>query len=1476
MRLMKRLVHVLVIVLTLVVGATTAAVIVSQTAWFKNWIRSYIVREANLYLNGTVSIERLGGNLLFGLEMEGIDVSMDGQQVVSVKDVGLDYNIWDFVTKGLSVDNIRLDKPVIYLRRQGDTWTLSRLIKKRASEADRRGPARPVAIEDIGISDGSFVIEDPVGTSGVAVPKRIDHVDAKLAFKYEPVHYSIDLTHISFRGSDPAISLNALSGTVAVRDDTVYVKDLALRTAETSLSVDGAVQTYLTRPVFNLRISSDKLSVPELARLLPALAGVRLQPQFEMKIDGPADRLGVKLNVVSSAGRLQSAIVANMEAPSRSITGDVSVRHLDLGPIMNDPRQSSDITADTRVDVQGQSLTDLRSVRGSVTVDAPRIAAAGYEATRVHGVARLDGSDVAVEARGAAYGATATVKGRVALPEGKQAMAFDLRGRAQHVDFRRLPRTTDVPRAATDINADYHIVGTTENRARLDVRFDPSTIAGARISKDSTAAVVLGEKPIGYTADLTVSDLDVQRVGEQFEIPALGDERFKSSINGRIQATGSVGKAEELDIAATGTLTDSAILGGHVANMTFDASVAHDSARMKAAGDFADVDPAVVSERPELGGRVTGALNIDASVAHVSEGITPGTIEASGTVNLQPSTIGGLNISKATLDAAYRDSSADVRSLEVLGPDLKVQAKGTLALNESGSSSLRVQADTPNLDAIAKLVNEPLAGIATVEATVTGNRRQLEARGRLAGDGVKYRDYSALTVSSDFTARVPELAVADAVVTAATHATFVTLGNQNINQVDGTLGYRQQQLEFDVTATQPERSLGAAGSLLLHPDHQEVHLQKVSLQTAGQTWQLAPGSSPAINYADDDVAVTGVKLVNGDQSIAAEGSYGKPGDELKVTVANVDMAVVDALLLREPQLSGRLNASATVHAAAAEDPEDGSSLASSLTGVPQVDADFQITQGGFRQFRYASFGGTVHSRGKGLTVDTKLEQSPSAVITAKGYLPTAVFKTVSPAEREAAHGAEVAPEDSVDLHIESTPIDLGLVQGLTTELTDVTGTIEANLNVTGPAADPHPTGLIGVQKGAFTVKATGVSYNNVEGKIELQPDRVHIGAISVLDNHFNPLTISGDVAVHERQIGDVQVFIHTDDFKVIDNELGNVRVNTDLRIAGELRAPRVEGDLGVTTGMVNLDRVLAQTGESAYATAPTEYAPGAPGAAAQVPGPFDAMNTLTALSMDVHVTVPNDLIVKASDLQAPGSPVGLGAMTLTLGGDVRAVKPSDGDLSLTGLVNTVRGTYEFRGRRFEIQREGFVRFTGEPLREMDPTLNIAATRLIRAVEARVNVRGTMSKPEFVLSSTPPLEDADILALILFNQPVNELGESQQVDLVQQAQYLAGSTLTSSLSKSVAGALNLDEFDINLAPESGGGPEVRVGQQVGQNLFVSVEQGIGDKSHTNFVLEYELLKWLRLKTNILQGSGVQQQVFQRLQGSGVDLLLFFSY
>ena len=1473
MRIVKRLTHVLVLVLTLVIGATAAAIIVSQTAWFKNWLRGYIVRQANLYLNGTLSIERLGGNLFFGIEMENIGVSMDGSQVVAVKDLGLDYSVFQLLTKGLSVDSIRLDQPVIYLRREGDSWSLSRLVKKQETEADRRGPAYPIAIDAIGIANGSVVVESPVGTSGVQVPKRFDHLDAKLSFAYEPVRYSIEISHVSFRGSEPALAVNALSGGIAVRDDTVFVEKLALRTAESSVSVNGAVQQYLSTPILNLEIASDKLSLPEIARLVPALSGVTLQPSFTVKAEGPLDSLKLGMNVQSSAGQLSGTVTANVAAATDAKSGrpmfargEVSVKHLDLSPILKNPRQKSDITANARFDLHSQSLSNIDTLHGTAAIDSPRMVAAGYVAEKIHAKARVDGRRVALDGSASAYGAAATVAGNVTLPEGKGPLGFDVHGVARHVDLRHLPREAGVPPASTDVNAAYHVAGSVgpekaEPRVHGDLRFEPSTIAGARVATGSTAAFAVNGKDIAYKADATVADLDLQRIGTEFGVPALAVDRYKSTINGHIVADGHGTTPQAMDLTASGTLEDTSILGGRLPQLTFDTTLSRDTMHVKAVGTFADVDPAVASGKPELAGTIAGSVDVDATVTNISTGVTPDSVQADATIALQPSRIGSLDITRGNLEGSYHDSIGNIRVLDVAGHDVNVQASGTLALNETGQSNMKVHADTPSLEQVGKLVNQPLAGIAKIDATVTGNRRQLQATGNFIGNGVKYGDNGALTISSDFTAKVPELTMADADVTANTHATFVTVSGQNINELDAKTTYHQKALEFDATAKQPQRSLAANGSLVVHPDHHEIHLKSLGLTSQGVQWQTAPNSDAAIQYFPDAIEVKNLELVNGDQKISAEGTFGRPGDALKVTLNNIDVASVDALLLRPPQLSGRLTATGTV---------------SGVKDKPQVKADFQVTQGGFRNFHYESFNGTVDYAGSGLTVDTRLQQNATTYLTAKGYVPVAVFSAASSESRAAAHGVETATEDRIDLHVESTPIDLGLVQGFTNVVTNVKGTLQAKVDITGSAADPHPNGTIAVANASFSVPQTGVNYANLQGRIDLLPDKVHIDNIAVLDNHQNALSITGDLAVHEKQLGALLLNITARDFKVIDNKMGNVRINSDVQLGGELRAPRIEGELGIETGSINLDELLAQTTGSAYSTSQTEYltkpeaASPAESAQPAAPSPFEA------LKMDVHLTVPDDLVVKASSLQTPDAPIGLGALNVTLGGDIRATKEPGSPIVLLGAVNTVRGTYDFQGRRFEVLRDGGIRFVGEPVTEMDPLLDIRARRIISGVEARVNVRGSVKQPEIELSSTPPLEQADILSLIVFNQPLNQLGEGDQISLLQRAQSLAGGVLAGELAQSIGNVLGVDTFEINLAPESGGGPQLTVGQQVGQNLYLKVEQMLGQQSQTNFIVEYELTRWLRFRTKIVQGSFTQPQMFQKVETSGVDLLFFFSY
>ena len=183
-----------------------------------------------------------------------------------------------------------------------------------------------------------------------------------------------------------------------------------------------------------------------------------------------------------------------------------------------------------------------------------------------------------------------------------------------------------------------------------------------------------------------------------------------------------------------------------------------------------------------------------------------------------------------------------------------------------------------------------------------------------------------------------------------THATFVSVAGQDINKAfDAKTTYRRKQLDFDATAKQPQQSLGAAGSLVLHPDHQEVHLQRLGLQAQGQSWQLAQGSQTTFNYGHDTVTVHDLALVNGSQRMTADGAFGHAGEALNVTLTSVNLASVDTLLLRPPQLTGKLTASGTV---------------TGTTNAPEIAAEYRVENGGFQRSHYDSFGGgRVHRRG---------------------------------------------------------------------------------------------------------------------------------------------------------------------------------------------------------------------------------------------------------------------------------------------------------------------------------------------------------------------------------------------------------------------------------------------------------------------------------------------------------------------------------
>jgi translocation and assembly module TamB len=233
--------------------------------------------------------------------------------------------------------------------------------------------------------------------------------------------------------------------------------------------------------------------------------------------------------------------------------------------------------------------------------------------------------------------------------------------------------------------------------------------------------------------------------------------------------------------------------------------------------------------------------------------------------------------------------------------------------------------------------------------------------------------------------------------------------------------------------------------------------------------------------------------------------------------------------------------------------------------------------------------------------------------------------------------------------------------------------------------------------------------------------------------------------------------------------------------------------------------------------------------------------------------------------------MGLGDLNMTVGGTLRLRKSPGDQAGIVGAVEVVRGFYEFQGRRFTVGRGSAVRFRGNEL--TNPVLDVTGEREVSGVTALVRVAGTAQRPVLSLSSRPALAESDVLALIVFNQPLNQLGTSQQADLLERAGDIALGALASSLTESIGRALDVDLFEIR-APTAGEAGEVALGTQVNERVFIGVRQEFGASEISRVSIEYRISEALRLLTSVAQGSGAARG--RTAEVAGIDFVYTVKY
>jgi len=219
-------------------------------------------------------------------------------------------------------------------------------------------------------------------------------------------------------------------------------------------------------------------------------------------------------------------------------------------------------------------------------------------------------------------------------------------------------------------------------------------------------------------------------------------------------------------------------------------------------------------------------------------------------------------------------------------------------------------------------------------------------------------------------------------------------------------------------------------------------------------------------------------------------------------------------------------------------------------------------------------------------------------------------------------------------------------------------------------------------------------------------------------------------------------------------------------------------------------------------------------------------------SLDFSISTGNNFIF-----------VGRGLDT-RLDGEMRIRSKNGGPITASGSIQTAGGTYEGYGQKLEIER-GILNFQG-PVD--NPGLNVRAMRRGLAVEAGVEVVGTVARPEVHLISEPNVPDPDKLSWMVLGRGSDQMAGSEATLLMSAAGAIFGGEDGSKIPSTISRRFGLEGLSFGTTSTAPGsqlpaqtvagtinstlpGDQVfSVGKRITPNLVFSIERSLTDASN----------------------------------------------
>jgi len=1360
---------------TVVVLALAAGALLAFSEPGRALLRKAALRELARAVDGTVRLGAL--RVVSWRTVEVRDVAFedrDGRPVLGALRVRATFAPLDLVRGRFVFRSVWLFRPALDLRQDADgRWNVARLF--RASPDTARARRRPlVDLRDVRVTNGAL----SVLPSGRARPLRFVGVQLDLrrlrASHPDSTALIAEVRNVAFRSEDAAVRVKRGYGHVVVDVDSVAARLDALELPGSTLSLrvlyrggGGAA------PAYAFSASAARFRFEDIAWLAPTLpreGGGTLALRGARAADGTGSWDIRDADVSTGGSRVRGRVRVGVGGSRGTVIEamDVTASPLDLAVVA--PWLGA-LPLRGRVSGHASGSGALTALDVDANLTFTDDAVPGHPVSTVIGRGRLAlGGSAQV-----AFHAVALSRADLSLATVEHlAPAVNLHGRLA------LSGSLDGPWRAA------RFVGTL---AHADGDGPTSTARG-------TALLVLGDTAF-LSAELDADSLSFDDLARTYVgLPLHG------AVAGHVRLVGPVTALElSADLAGpAGHVVASGVVGAHD-------SVA--SVRLEGRFDGVDLAPHFDWSPPTLlAGTFAAHLRVPTADALAP---TTGTVH----VALNRPRVAGVTFLRAGLALGLGREVIRIDTLFAEHSSGRLDAVG--AFGRPGAPPARVSFSA-GVDTLAHFA--PLARWWRERSGVAAEGDVgLDGAGRLAGTLSGTTD--AWDVQGDLSLATFAFASARA---RALHVRGTYAPNGAVATVDVTVdaeslavaGFRTGALHasaqgpFDSVAVRADAalpldvSLRASLSAAFDATHLRVRVESARFGLPSGVWTLA---GPArVVVTPDSTVVEGLDLRSGTGRLRADGTLPARGvGDFRLVADSVPVADIYALAQRDTTgIGGWVSASARVAGAAAS---------------PTMEAYVSLADGRSGDFRTPLVDGLFHYADRLLTLKGALWRGATRVLRVGGSLPldlslTSVAQRQLPGPLEIFLGADSA--------------DLSALDAVTTLVSDVRGSLTAEVGVRGSWSQPVLSGTATIADGALTLPSLGQRWQGIGMRLTATGDSLHLLAARVRSG--GTLDIGGAIVLEDLTRPVLHLTLEARGFQALNKrDFAGLTGTGTLRLEGPPLGATLTGALTVDEGFLAFadlveKRIVNLDDPEFRAVVDTNLA------RAAVVGPSAQNVFLDSLRIDaLRLTMGTSVWLRSTEanIQLDGN------FTVT-----KTVESALNPYRLDGTLRAVRGTYRLTvgptSKDFQVTR-GEVRFFGTP--DFDPQLDIAAEHTVRAARGtdllvRARIGGSLLAPRLTLESDqrPPLSETEIVSYLLFGRPSFDLlggapgTRSEQAVLQGAIAGLAG-IAAGQLEQTLVADLGLPLDYIAIRPGTAGDVlgtmRVEAGTQIGERTFLTL-------------------------------------------------------